>query len=137
LSGADEEVLASEVEFLQQHVVITCFVEGNLPTAAEFGWLTNLRRAMALGQILFHRPAGSGFFYIRTDGAATTQKILMLIPHWFQGGTSIYQPWVKAFNPYWPLGVLIPTWITLKNLPLEYFKLSCKIAGAVGQVLGE
>jgi hypothetical protein len=137
LSGAKGDVLAREVEFLQQHVVISYFAEGNLSPAVEFRWLANLRRKVAPSQVLFHRPAGSGFFYIWIDWAATTQKILMLIPYQFQGGMTIYQPWIKAFNPLQPLGVLIPTWITLKNLPLEYFKFSHKIGGAVGQVLGE
>jgi hypothetical protein len=98
LSEVEGEALAQEVEFLQQHVVITCFAEGILSPAAEFGWIAELRGRVAPGQILFHRPAGCGVFYMRTDGAATTQKVLMLMPHRFPRSTAIYEPLGQGFQ---------------------------------------
>jgi hypothetical protein len=92
---------------------------------------------MAPGQILFHGHAGNGFFYLRTDCAATTQWLLVQTPHLFPGGTALYQPWVKGFNPSRPLGVYIPTWISLVGLPLEYIKFAGCIASVVGKVLWE
>jgi hypothetical protein len=73
LSPEEENLLSREIEFLQDHVVIACFVNGVLPTATEFAWLTELRRLAAPGQVLFQRPAGNGFSYIRINGAGTTR----------------------------------------------------------------
>ena len=77
------------------------------------------------------------FFYIFTDCAATTQRLLVQLPHPFLRGTSLYQPWMKAFNPNRLLGVYIPTWISLTRLPLEYTKFAESIASVVGKVLWE
>jgi hypothetical protein len=44
---------------------------------------------------------------------------------------------MKAFNPNRPLGVYIPTWISLIGLPLEYIKFAQSIASVVGKVLWE
>jgi hypothetical protein len=64
LSTEEEDLLGREITFLQDHVVIACFVDGVLPTATEFAWLMELHRLAAPGQVLFQRPASNGFLYI-------------------------------------------------------------------------
>jgi hypothetical protein len=137
LSPKEEDLLGREIEFLQEHVVIASFVNGDLLSATEFAWLTELRRLAAPGQVLFQRPAGNGFSYIRTDGLDTTRRILLHALHQFPGGTAVYQQWVKSFNPLRPLGLYFPTWITLPSVPLEYVKLARQVAGTIGKVLGK
>lgn len=82
------------------------------------------------------RIVGRGFFYVRTDTQETALK-LMNRPHRFSGGTTYYQLWVPGFNPNRPHGVFLPTWISIRLLPLEYFHSSRAIAKHIGIVLAE
>jgi hypothetical protein len=75
-SAPQLEILGKEIEFLQNHVVIVCFSQGELLPAAEFSWVIELRRMAASGRILFHHPVGGGFLYLRTDRAETTWRVL-------------------------------------------------------------
>lgn len=46
------------------------------------------------------------------------------------------QPWILAFNPPSHVGLTLPTWITLKQLPLEYLLSAEPIARGSGEILG-
>ena len=46
------------------------------------------------------------------------------------------QPWVPAFNPTLPVGLKLTTWVTLKQLSLEYASSVHLIAQGLGEVLG-
>ena len=46
------------------------------------------------------------------------------------------QSWVPAFNPTLPVGLKLTTWVTLKQLSLEYASSVHWIAQGLGEVLG-
>lgn len=83
------------------------------------------------------RELGRGFFQILSKQQATTQKLVMLTPHRSRWGTCILQSWTSGFNARKPVGLCVPTWVTLKNVPFEFLNVSADIAGDLGAVLGE
>lgn len=89
-SPIESDLLAREIEFLQNHVVIGYFAEGILRGAEEISWILDLRQLVVPSQILFYHHVWNGFFYIRTDCTATTQQMLVQTPHLFPGGTTLY-----------------------------------------------
>ena len=46
------------------------------------------------------------------------------------------QPWILAFNTPSHVGLNLPTWITLKQLPLDYLLSAELIARGSGEILG-
>jgi hypothetical protein len=66
----DFGTLEQEEDFLRQHVVIVNFVDG---AEADLNhWTTAIQLAAAPGHMVHYREAGNGFYYIKTDGLATT-----------------------------------------------------------------
>jgi hypothetical protein len=65
------------------------------------------------------------------------RRILLQTPYQFDGGTAIYQQWVKSFDPMCLLGLFVPTWISFPLVLLEYYKLAWCTTWVVGTVLGE
>ena len=76
--------------------------------------------------------------YVRTDGRATTQRILTHAFHKFEGGSVFYQGWSKGFNLHTLANLFWPMyWISIPELFLEYQKLGRRIAEQVGEVFVE
>lgn len=130
-----QATVAQDIPFLSEHVVIAYVVDGDLQGLALTAWWDSLSELAAPGQVNFHRRVNPQVVYVRTDGLETTNQLLTRAFHQFNGGTIIYQRWIKGFNPRIPLRLLWPMWISFPELPLEYQKLSRKIAEQVGLVL--
>lgn len=137
LTSEDQNTVATEIPFFEEHVVIACLVEGNFQNSAGNSWWHTLQELAKPGVVNFHRRVGQNFAYVRTDGKDTTDRILSFALHKFEGGAVFYQRWSRGFNPRMPLGVIWPTWITFPDLPLEFHKLARRVAEQVGQVLAE
>lgn len=100
--------VAQEIPFLYEHVVLACLVEGNLHGPATDAWWESLREIAAPRQVNFHRRVGHHFAYVRTDGQPTTNRLLTRGFHSFNGGTVIYQRWIKGFNSRIPISIRWP-----------------------------
>lgn len=62
------------------------------------------------------------------------KKVLAFSPHMTPWGSCIYQEWTLGFCPDNPAGLLIPTWISLVKLPMEYKPVEGLIAASLGTV---
>jgi hypothetical protein len=98
-------------------------------------WKKMLHDNSRPGTTFLHKEAGVGFYYIFADFPETTQRLLLQAAHQVEAQIVIYQEWVPSFNPFKPYRILIPTWITLWLLPLEFTKLASQNAGSVGRML--
>jgi hypothetical protein len=140
-STIDQDVLFQEIiSYHHQHTVIVTF--SNQPRSAGdlVVWNWALMVATAPGKILHSFNAGGGFMYIMID-APTTMHCLLLASshrlastHLLASTTTIYQEWVPAFIPYKTCGVILPIWITLRLLPLEYIDHALALASMIGQI---
>jgi hypothetical protein len=72
-----------------------------------------------------------GFTYVKFDQPDSSHRALALSPFSCSAGTAILYRWKLAFNP-WKLALLVPVWITLHYLLLEFIDEADKIAGCVG-----
>jgi hypothetical protein len=63
-----------------------------------------------------------------------TKKVLALTPHITPWGVCIYQGWTPGFDPDYPAGLLIPTWISLVKLPHEYKPIEGYLASTIGPI---
>jgi hypothetical protein len=61
--------------------------------------------------VSFKVDMGRGFIFLSTDNAMVTKKVLALTPHATPWGVCIYQGWTLGFDPDYPAGLLILTWI--------------------------
>jgi hypothetical protein len=129
------DALIHEVEYNRQHLLITCFVNGLHDDKSRSAWMLALQSAALPGRVITQWDAGGGFVYVKTDSVATTQRLLLQTPHSYGDGTAVYQEWVPTFCPSRPVGIYLPTWISLKFLPVEYWEMAHVVAGVVGKVL--
>jgi hypothetical protein len=98
-------------------------------------WQWTLHDAAQPGTAFFYQEVGTGFYYISIDSLETIQRLLLTASHQLRRNTIIYEEWVRFFNPFKPYRILIPTWITLRLIPLELLDMAPQIAGVVRKVL--
>jgi hypothetical protein len=134
-SALDLDFLQKEMTHLRKHVIIMLFVDSN--PNLHTGWLNELQSEIKPGRIVLHKEVGCGYLYIRTDCEETTRRILGMSPHRLQAGTTLFYNWVPAFNPSKPVGLIVPVWISLRRIPLEYLDYARQLASQVGTVIGE
>jgi hypothetical protein len=60
----------------------------------------------------------------------------MLTPHRSKWGTCILQTWTPNFNSSKPVGLKVPTWVTLKEVRGEFLGVADQIAADLGEVVG-
>ncbi|KAG0617518.1 hypothetical protein M758_5G195600 [Ceratodon purpureus] len=77
---------------------------------------------------------GRGFIFLSTPSIVITRRVLALTPHHTPWGQCIYQEWEPNFNPDYPSGLKLPTWISLTKLPHEFKPVEGLIAGSLGPV---
>jgi hypothetical protein len=70
-------------------------------------------------------------------GEASAQKVLMYTPHHSRWGTSILQPWCIRFNSRKPEKLKMPVWVTLKDVPGEFWSSALDIAESLDPVIGK
>ena len=78
-----------------------------------------------------------GFIFLETIGIKTTQRELLLTLHITPWRTCIYQEWVLEFDDENPSSLIVPTWISLMRLPLEFREFKSKLAAHIGMVYAE
>jgi hypothetical protein len=116
-------------------MVIASFLQ-DPPQAAELEDCQRLlHEGSKPGTTFLHQKAGVGFYYVSTDSPWTTQHLLATAAHQVGAKMVIYQGWVPSFNPLKPYGILVPTWIILRFVLLEFIEMVQLIAGIVGRVL--
>ncbi len=59
------------------------------------------------------------FLFLKMDKSKTTQKLLLFTLHKTFWGMCIYHEWILGFDPNNLMGLKIPTWIRLKQLPTK------------------
>ena len=79
---------------------------------------------------------GHIFFYLKCDNQETTKQVLMQTPFHNDYGSCVFHPWVSTSDADNPSGLQLPTWRTIKHLPLEHLQLAHVVAPEVGDVLG-
>lgn len=108
---------------------------GKLSAEALAFWIKSIQ--IAVGDwIGLGRDLERGFFQVLSKQPAVTQKLLMLTPHRTRWGTCILQTWTPGFNAAKPVGLRIPTWVTLKGVPDEFLGVAEQIASGLGELLG-
>jgi len=136
-SALDMVGLRRESAYLKQHVVIARFLNALPENVRHSEWIRELEDKIR-ARVALHREAGGGFFFIKLDTLELVSRVLDLTPCKLRAGTAIFQRWCPTFNPCQPTGLVIPSWITLKNLPLEFHEREARtLAKSVGTILEE
>lgn len=133
-SAVDLSALHTEVGYLRRHVVIVTFLEPLDAEIQERQWIPELEDKIR-ARVELYRPAGAGFYYIKLHCADVTQRVLNLTTCKLIVRTAFFQGWVPAFNPRRPTGLVIPAWIRLDMVPLEYLEMMQDMASYVGTIL--
>jgi hypothetical protein len=120
---------------LQKHAILAYFVGGKQQAQVVLQLLNALQSEVGTWLGL-GRDLGCGFFQIYTKSLVVTQKVLMLTPHRSKWGTCILQTWTPDFNSSKPVGLKVPTWITLRKLRGEFLGVADQIAADLGEVVG-
>ena len=114
-----EELVVAEVRFLQDHMIVASFV-GRRPSSAGFDlWLSKLNAGISGGSLSLSGDLGWGFTCLKASSQLAARQALLLIPCRIDSFLCIFQQWTPNFDPSSSKGMLIPTWITLKNSPFN------------------
>jgi hypothetical protein len=126
--------LRQKVAFLSNHIAIVRFLTRLAPETRHCDWILELERLLG-ERVEFHKDAGNGFFYLKLETPALLHSLVGLTPCKLSVGVAMVHIWIPAFNPLEPIGLASPTWITFRNLPLEYLPNTRNVAESVGTVL--
>jgi hypothetical protein len=75
----NQDVVRTEMAYLQDHSVIVNFV-GEKPSTITFNvWFAHLNQK-AGAKVMFDYSLGRGFFLLKFDGPTLVKKLLMLTP---------------------------------------------------------
>jgi hypothetical protein len=131
----NQATVKRDSEHLQKHAIVAYFVGGQQSPAALTQWVIVLQKQVG-DWVGIGRSLGRGFFQLLSRQPAVTQKILMLTPYKSRWGTCIFQTWMPGFNASRPVGLKVPTWVTLKGVPGEFLNVAAEMAGRLGDLLG-
>ncbi|KAG0594516.1 hypothetical protein M758_UG084500 [Ceratodon purpureus] len=93
-----------------------------------------INRKLGLEAVSFRMDMGRGFLFLSTPGVMVTKSVLALTPFATPWGQCIFQEWEPNFNPDYPKGLKLPTWISLTKLPHEFKPVEGLIAAILGPV---
>jgi hypothetical protein len=131
----NQETVKRDSDYLQKHAIVAYFVGGQQSPAALAQWAGGLQRQVGDWVGISH-SLGRGFFQVLSRQLAVPQKILMLTPYKSRWGTCIFQTWMPGFNATKPVGLKVPTWVTLKDVPGEFLNVAAEMASKLGELLG-
>ena len=132
-----EELVAAEEQFLQDHLIVASFIGGR-PSSLGFNtWLVKLNVEISGGTISYSTNLGWEFICLKASNQELARQALVLTPCRIGSFLYVFQQWTPLFDPASSQGMLIPTWITLKKLPLQFFGVAHEIAATLGKVLGK
>lgn len=134
MRSVDLCVLEAEIQFLSNHMLIANFI-GPKP---KFGilepWMEALNSKIRNGHVSFNHEAC--FFYLKCNSPETMKQILMQTLFRNGLGMSVFHPWVLASDASNLSRSQLPTWITIKKLPLEHMQLAHLVTAKVDVILG-
>jgi hypothetical protein len=128
------ESVSAEADFLKDHTIIASFVGKKIPQHNLADWIQSINRRVGQNSVSFKVDMGRGFLFLTTANANVTRQVLSLTPHSTPWETCVYQEWIPNFDPDFPTGMKIPTWISLVKLPHEYKPFEGVIAASLGPV---
>ena len=131
----DIELVKKNMEYFRKYVVIAYFVGGKQNSVILRDWVATLTNQVG-EPLSLGRDLGRGFFQVITKSECATQKVLMRTPHHSSWGTCLLQNWIPGFNSGRPVGLKVPTWVTLKAVPDEYVGVIKQVAQNLGEILG-
>jgi hypothetical protein len=143
----NQDIVRCEMEFLQTYAVIAFFIGGRPPESRMQGWLDKLKDQVQ-GPLVRGRSLGRGFFIIKADDQEVVKNLLLLTPFRSEQGLCVFQRWSPNFDPEDKLGrestgsrkgnqgFKIPTWITLRNVRVEFIGVAREITEGIGEILG-
>jgi hypothetical protein len=143
----NQDVVKQEMEYLQTFAVIAFFIGSKPLEHLMFEWLEKLKEHVQ-GPLVRGRNLGRGFFILKADDKDVVKNLLMLTPYRLKFGLCVFQWWVSDFDPNTDIGgpamgskgqtngLIIPTWITLRQVKEEFMEVAKEIAARIGEVLG-
>ena len=132
-----EELVAAEVRFLQDHLLVASFIGGRPSSAGFSTWLSLLNSEIKVGSMSYSGDLGWGFTCLKASNQIAAKQALVLTPCRIGSFLCVFQQWTLHFKPSSSRGMLIPTWITPKKLPLQFFGVAQEIIVSLGKVLGK
>ena len=132
-----EELVAAEERYLQDHLIVASFIGGRPSPSGFNSWLSKLNAGIRGGSISFCGDLGWGFSCLKASNQEAASQALILTPSRIDSFLCVFQQWTPQFDPASSRGMLIPTWITLKKLPLQFFGVAQDIAATLEKVLGK
>ena len=130
-----EELVATEERFLQDHPIVASFIGGRPSPFGFTTWLSKLNLEISGSSISYNGDLGWGFTCLKDSNQNVARQALVLTPCRIGSFLCIFQQWTPLFDPSSSRGMLIPTWITLKKLPLQFFGVAQEIVASLGKVL--
>ena len=84
--------------------------------------------------VSFKMDMGRSFLFHSTPSTLATKNVLALTLLNTPWGQCIFQEWKPNFNPDYPDGFKLPTWISLTKIPHEFKPVEGLIAATLGRV---
>ena len=132
----DTEKMLARIAELKDQLLICKFVGPKPPPHIMKMWIQALHQELRGNTLSFCRNVGKGYFILSGDNEDALTQALMLTPFRSKWGTCMLQSWVPGFNPDNPSNLAFPTWVSLRNLPLEHQDQALAIAESLGEVIG-
>ena len=132
----DTEKMLARIAKLKDQLLICKFVGPKPPPHIMKMWIQALHQELRGNTLSFCRNVGKGYFILSGDNEDALTQALMLTPFRSKWGTCMLQSWVPGFNPDNPSNLAFPTWVSLRNLPLEHQDQALAIAESLGEVIG-
>jgi hypothetical protein len=132
----DTEKVLARIAELKDQLLICKFVGPKPPLHTMRLWIQALNEELRGNTLAFCRNVGKGYFILSGDNKDALTQALMLTPFKTKWGTCMLQSWVPRFNPDNPSNLAFPTWVSLRNLPIEHQDQAIEIAESLGVVIG-
>ena len=109
-------------------------------------WLAVLQQRIS-GSLVLGQNFKKGFFLLKAGDLETSRHLLLLAPYRAEEGLCIFQRWFAGFDPTtektihtnslrWSHSMKIPTWITLKQVLVEFMGVIQEIVASIGDIIG-
>jgi hypothetical protein len=78
---------------------------------------------------------GRGFLCLKVSNQEVARQVLVLTPCRIGSFLCVFLQWTPLFDPSSNQGMFIPTWITLKKLPIQFSSVFHEIAASLDKFL--
>ena len=132
-----EELVVAKERFLQNHLIVASFIGGRPSSSGFTTWLSKLNSEISGSSISYSGDLGWGFTCLKASNQNVARQALVLTPCRIGSFLCVFQQWTPLLDPSSSRDMLIPTWIILKKLSLQFFGVALEIAASLGKVLGK